>query len=278
MGKPMAFNLLRAGYSLYIYDIIASSVDELEQAGAKACSSPAELAAHCSIIISILPDSPQVKEVVMAGDGLLQSIRPGTLYIDMSTIDPPTVMDIHQILTSRGVDMLDAPVSGGQVGAETANLSIMVGGNPDVFQRALPLFNTLGKRILHMGKISSGQVTKSCSQIATALATQGVIEAFTLAERAGVDTAKVREALMGGFAQSRTLELSGAKMIEKNYSPGFKIRLYRKDLRIAQETAALSGLKLPGTSLLAAEMDSLLASGDGDLDFSALIKIFKDEQ
>lgn len=275
MGKPMAINLLKAGYSLTAYNISQPALDALQASGASVADSPASLARECSFIISMLPDSQEVKQVALGKNGLIEGLKPGSIYIDMSTIDVATVVEIQEKLKQVGTDMLDAPVSGGQVGAESGSLSIMVGGTKESFDRSLPIFRVLGKKISHMGAIGSGQITKSCSQIATALTTQGIIEAFTLAKNAGVDLALVREALLGGFAESRALTLTGDKIIRQDFKPGFKLKLYRKDLRIAQQAAAERLLSLPGTSMVAGEMEKLILNGKGDLDFSALIDVFE---
>lgn len=275
MGKPMAVNLIRAGYQLSVYDINQDALNDLQQQGAVIAKSLQDLAANSDIIISILPDSPQVKEVTMGKDGLLAGLYAGKLFIDMSTIDAATEIEIHERFRQIGVDTLDAPVSGGQPGAESASLSIMAGGSKAAFERAVPVFQALGKRISHMGDIGSGQITKSCSQIATALATQGVIEAFTLAKKAGVDLVKVREALLGGFAESKALSITGDKIIREDFSPGFKLKLYTKDLRIAQNAASSYSLSLPGTQLMFQEMETLLQAGKGELDFSALIQVLE---
>lgn len=275
MGKPMAINLIRAGYRLYVFDINAAALDDLQQQGAVVTASPRDLAKQSEIVISILPDSPHVREVAIGENGLVHGLEAGKLFIDMSTIDAATEVEINKQLKSIGVDTLDAPVSGGQVGAEAATLSIMVGGSRESFERALPVFQVLGKKISHMGAIGAGQITKSCSQIATALTTQGVIEAFALAQSAGIDIAKVREALSGGFAESRVLSITGDKIIRRDFAPGFKLKLYRKDLRIAQQAATERSLSLPGAALLSGEMETLLQDGKGELDFSALMQLFE---
>lgn len=270
----MVLNLLKAGYQVVAYNHSQSAMDEVQTHGAWLADSPESLAKRCAVIISMLPDSTQVKEVALGKNGLLMGLTRGTIYIDMSTIDAATAVEIHEKFKKVGVDTLDAPVSGGQVGAESGSLSIMVGGSKESFDLSLPIFQALGKKINHMGAIGSGQITKSCSQIATALTTQGVIEAFTLAKTAGVDLAKVREALLGGFAESRVLTLTGEKIIRGDFNPGFKLKLYSKDLRIAKHAAADRSLSLPGTCLVASEMEQLIQDGKGDLDFSALIDIF----
>jgi 2-hydroxy-3-oxopropionate reductase len=273
MGKPMARNLIRAGYQLYIYDYKGDAFASFQNTGAILMRSIKEVAAASEIIITILPDSPQVKQIALGHDGIITGLSAGKLYIDMSTIDSASIIEISHAFTHQGVDTLDAPVSGGQAGAENATLSIMVGGNKGSFEKALPVFEALGRKISYMGAIGSGQITKSCNQIATALATQGVIEALTFAKKAGVDITRVREAMLGGFAQSRVLELTGKKIIDGDFSPGFKIKLYRKDLRIALATASSLQLGLPGTRLLAAEMDTLIAADKGEQDFSALVSL-----
>jgi 2-hydroxy-3-oxopropionate reductase len=278
MGKPMALNLLRAGYQLFIYDHNAETIASFQHPGATLMRSVKEVAAAGEIIITILPDSPQVKQVALGNNGIIEGLSAGKLYIDMSTIDSAAIVEISAVFKHKGVETLDAPVSGGQVGAENGSLSIMVGGSQDSFERALPVFEVLGRKISHMGEIGSGQITKSCNQIATALATQGVMEALTFAKKAGVDTAKVREAMLGGFAQSRALELVGKKIIDMDFAPGFKIKLYRKDLRIALQTASSLQLGLPGTNLLAAEMDALITAGRGEQDFSALVSLIDPDQ
>jgi len=275
MGKPMAINLLKAGYQLTVFDINEHALNDLRNAGAAIMGSLEELAKQCDIIISMLPDAPQVKAVALGENGLISGLASGKLFIDMSTIDAATELEIHEKYEEFGVDTLDAPVSGGQAGAESGSLSIMVGGKQHSFERALPFFRVLGKKISHMGNIGAGQITKSCSQIATALATQGVIESFTLANSAGVDIAKVREALLGGFAESRALSLVGERIIQRNFTPGFKLNLYHKDLRIAKRAADERSLSLPGTQLMFEEMEQLLQDGKGNLDFSALIHILE---
>lgn len=271
----MAFHLIRAGYELHVFDVNQKAMDELQAAGALVAGSPQQLALSCDTVIAMLPDSPQVADVAFGKEGLLSGLRPGVLFIDMSTIDAATEQEIQQRFAAAGSDALDAPVSGGERGAIDATLSIMVGGQPAAFQRALPIFQVLGKRISYMGTSGAGQITKSCSQIATALATQGVIEALTLARRAGVDLSKVREALLGGFAESKALAVAGDKMIREDFTPGFTLKLYNKDLRIAERAAAKHSLALPGTTLLVQEMTDAVAQGKGGLDFSALIQLFE---
>jgi len=269
MGKPMASNLLKAGYSVQVLEK-SRAANELTEAGAKAFEDYKTLAAESDIVITMLPDSPQVEEVVLANDGVLAGIKSGSLFIDMSTIAPATARNLYQKLQEKGCEALDAPVSGGQVGAESASLSIMVGGTEKAFARALPLFQAMGKNIIHIGEPGAGQTTKACNQMIVGMTIQAVAEAFTLAGNAGVNLEKMREVLLGGFAQSRILDLHGKRMIDGNFKPGFKIKLHKKDLKIALETGKEFSLELGGTAQVAAQMDKAIAAGNGDLDHSAL--------
>jgi 2-hydroxy-3-oxopropionate reductase len=270
MGKPMARNLLKAGFSLIAHDINRAVVDELARDKAVAASSSKEVAQKSDVVITMLPDSPDVEQAVMGTAGVLEGMKKGMLYIDMSTIAPSTSRKVYQLMKSKEADSLDAPVSGGEVGAKEATLSIMVGGTKEAFQRALPIFQVMGKNIVFMGEPGAGQVTKACNQIVVGVTMQAVAEALTLAAKAGVDPAKVREALLGGFAQSRILELHGKRMLDRNFQPGFKIKLHRKDLSIALQTGRELSVPLFTTSQVAELMNSLLAAGKGELDHSAL--------
>lgn len=272
MGKPMALNLLKAGYPV---GVLASSQASapLQEAGAEVWPDIAALAAGSDIIITMLPDSPQVEEVV--NSGVLAAVRAGSLLIDMSTIAPSVARNIYQIMQEKGVEALDAPVSGGQVGAEGATLSIMVGGDAGAFERALPVFQAMGKNIVHIGEPGAGQTTKACNQMIVGQTIQAVAEAFTLAESAGVDLVKMREVLLGGFAQSRILDLHGQRIIDGNFKPGFKIKLHRKDINIALQTGAEFDLTLPGTECVAGQMETAMQQGNGELDHSALFLALK---
>ncbi len=270
MGKPMVRNLLKADYRVTVHDINRAAVDELAGEGAQPASSSKEATEASDLIISMLPDSPDVEKAVMGASGVLEGIRQGMLYIDMSTIAPSTSRKVYQLMKEKGVESLDAPVSGGEVGAKEATLSIMVGGTDEAFRRALPVFQKMGKNIVHMGEPGAGQVTKACNQIVVGVTMQAVAEALTLARKAGVDPVKVREALLGGFAQSRILDLHGKRMLDRNYQPGFKIKLHRKDLNIALQTGRELSVPLFTTSQVAELMNSLLAEGKGELDHSAL--------
>ncbi len=278
MGRPMALNLINAGYQLVCYNYNQHAVEFAQHAGIECLDSLKALASKSNIIITILPDSPQVIAVALGEDGLIEGLKPGQLYIDMSTIDAETIRSIEQTFKQKGVETIDAPVSGGEQAAQQGSLSIMVGGTQAAFERALPVLNVLGKKINLMGQIGAGQVTKSCNQIATALATQGVIEALTLAKNAGLEPSKVKEALSGGFASSRALDSVGDRIIQQNFVAGFKVHLYRKDLRIALKIANDLKLNVPGAELVADEMDTLIAEGFGESDFSRLVAVLEKQK
>jgi len=269
MGKPMALNLLKAGYPVAILGQ-SKAASDLTAAGAQVFPTAEALAGASDVVITMLPDSPDVEEVVNSPAGVLAGIQPGALFIDMSTIAPSVARSLHGSMRSKGVDALDAPVSGGQVGAEAATLSIMVGGSAAAFEQALPLFQAMGKNIIHIGEPGAGQTTKACNQLIVGQTIQAVAEAFALAKKAGVDLEKMREVLLGGFAQSRILDLHGKRMIDENFKPGFKIKLHRKDLGIVLQTGEELGVSLKGSALVAAQMDQALAEGKGELDHSAL--------
>jgi len=269
MGRPMAKHLLKAGYPLFILSSSAASA-ELKADGAILTENPVALAKQADIIITMLPDSPEVESVMFGDEGLQQGMKQGSLFIDMSTIAPATSIKIFKKLQEKNIEALDAPVSGGQAGAEAATLSIMVGGNETAFQRALPIFEKMGKNITHIGKPGAGQTTKACNQIIVGMTIQAVAEALTLAKKSGVDVAKVRSALLGGFAQSKILDLHGQRIIDRNFKPGFKIKLHRKDMNIALQTGKDLSVPLPGSAIVACQMDAMLAKGNGELDHSAL--------
>ena len=273
MGKPMALNLLKAGFPV---GVLAGSQASgaLKDAGAEVWPDATALSAGSDIIITMLPDSPQVEEVV--NSGVLAGIRAGSLFIDMSTIAPLVARKLFETMREKGVEALDAPVSGGQVGAEGATLSIMAGGNAEAFARALPVFQAMGKNIVHIGEPGAGQTTKACNQMIVGQTIQAVAEAFTLAQKAGVDLSKMREVLLGGFAQSRILDLHGQRIIDQNFKPGFKIKLHQKDLNIALKTGGELDLTLPGTETVARQMEAAMGQGNGELDHSALFLALKD--
>ena len=270
MGKPMALNLMKAGYSLTVHDVNRTAVAEVAKAGAEPATSSKEVAEKSDVVISMLPDSPDVEAVVFGPGGVLEGVRSGMLFVDMSTIAPSMSLKVYEAMKAKGVESLDAPVSGGEVGAVEGILSIMVGGNPEAFERAKPLFEVMGKNIVLIGGPAAGQVTKACNQIVVALTIQAVAESLTLAKKAGVDPAKVRAALLGGFAQSRIMDLHGQRVIDRNFKPGFKVKLHRKDLAIALQTGREYGVTLPATAQAAELMTGLLAQNKGELDHSAL--------
>jgi 2-hydroxy-3-oxopropionate reductase len=275
MGQPMAGNLLAAGYPLTVHNRGHGPVDELAAAGATPAGSPREVAATSDVVITMLPDSPDVEAVVLGPDGVADGVREGALYIDMSTIGPAVSRRIAAVLSERGVDAVDAPVSGGEPAAREGNLSIMAGGSDEAVERARPIFEVLGKATTHIGPAGAGQVAKAANQVVVALTIQAVAEALTLARKSGVDPARVRAALLGGFAQSRILDLHGQRMLDGAYDPGFKLRLHRKDLAIALQLGREEHAPLFATAQAAELMDALLAQGAGDRDHSALATVYE---
>ena len=270
MGKPMSINLLKAGYNVFVHDLDLDAVNKIVKEGAMAVNSPREATQNSDVVITMLPDSPEVEEVVFGANGIIESLRDGMLFIDMSTIAPQTSKKVYDSLQKKGTEALDAPVSGGEVGAQSGTLSIMVGGSNIAFERALPILQTMGKNIVHIGEAGAGQVAKTCNQIIVGMTIQAVAEAMTLAKKSNVDLEKVREALLGGFAQSRILDLHGQRIIDRNFQPGFKIKLHRKDMNIALQTGKDLSVPLPGCAQVATQMDAVIAQGDGELDHSAL--------
>jgi len=272
MGKPMAKNLIKAGHQLVVHSRTRASVDELAAAGATAAASPADVARQTTIIVTMLPDTTDVELVLTGPDAILAALRSSSLVIDMSSISPVATKRLAALVAERGGSMLDAPVSGGEIGAINASLSIMVGGDEAAFTRARPVFEAMGnpERIVYVGASGAGQVCKICNQVAIGGALAGVSEAFALAKKAAVDVARVRQALLGGFAASRVLEVHGERMLTGNYKPGFRTRLYQKDLRLANEASAANGVAMPNTAVVAQLVNALVASGGGDLDYAAL--------
>jgi 2-hydroxy-3-oxopropionate reductase len=275
MGRPMALNLRRAGHALWVHGRRPVTMEVLVEAGAQACRSVADVAASAEIIFIMVSDTPDVEKIVLGETGLAPRLRPGQVIVDMSTISPASTRRLAQELETRGVEMLDAPVSGGEIGAINANLSIMVGGKEKTFLRVKPLFNVLGKNVVHVGDHGAGQVAKACNQIVAALTIEAVSEALTFARKNGVDAARVREALMGGFAGSKILEVHGQRMLDNDFKPGFKVKLHQKDLRIVMEDAHQLGIGLPGAALVAQHLNALMGSGDGELDSSAIVKVIE---
>ncbi len=276
MGKPMARNLMKAGYPLVVYNRSRPPMEELAAEGAETAGSPREVAARSDVVITMLPDTPEVEQVLAGPDGVFAGGRPGLIVIDMSTIDPTAARRLAAQAAERGITMLDAPVSGGEIGAIQGTLSIMVGGDPAAFERCLPILRAMGRNIVHMGGPGAGQVTKAANQVVVALTIAAIGEALVLAAKAGVDPAKVREALLGGFAGSRVLEVHGQRILERNFQPGFRIRLHHKDLRIALGLGRAVGASLPLTALVHEWLGALVTRGQGELDHSALVRLFEE--
>ena len=271
MGKPMVGHLLAAGHTVHICDLNPKPVQELAAKGAVACSNGKEVAQKSEIIFIMVPDTPDVEAALFGKDRVIEGAKPGSIVVDMSSISPIATKEFAKKLDAAGIKMLDAPVSGGQVGAENATLSIMVGGQPELFQQIKPYFEIMGKNITHIGGNGDGQTCKVANQIVVALTIEAISEALLFASKAGADPGKVREALLGGFAQSRILDLHGKRMIERTFNPGFRIRHQQKDLNLALQGVRSLGLSLPGASLAQELYNSIAAQGDSDLDHSALV-------
>jgi len=272
MGKPMAGHLVKAGHKVYVYDIVPAAVAELKEQGAIPCASSKEVAGKVNIVFLIVPDTPDVDAALFGKNGVAEGIKKGSIVVDMSSISPIATKEFARKLKEMGVEMLDAPVSGGQVGAQNATLSIMVGGPAEIFEKIKPFFELMGKNIVHIGGNGDGQTCKVANQIIVALNIEAVAEALLFASKAGADPAKVRTALMGGFADSRILQLHGERMIKRTFDPGFRIRLHQKDLNLALESARKMGLSLPNTATAQELFNSMAAHGGSELDHSALVQ------
>jgi 2-hydroxy-3-oxopropionate reductase len=275
MGAPMAAHLLRAGHRLNVYARRAVAAAPLLEAGAVACASPSEVAAGSDVVFTVVTDTAAVQAVVLGPDGIVAGARPGTVVIDHSTISPEGSRRIASALKNHGVDMLDAPVSGGVVGARAATLSIMVGGDREVFERCRPLLGHLGTTIVYVGAAGAGQVAKACNQICIVVNQLGVAEAVLLAERTGVDFENVKQALMGGFAASRILEVQAPKMMSRRFDGQIESRLHHKDILIALDLARDLGLQLPASALAADVLTKLQDAGGGALDSAAVFSILE---
>ncbi len=275
MGRPMALNLLKAGYAMTVYARRPAAAAPLVAAGARAVASSAEVARAADVVFTLVTTSADSEQVALGAHGIIEGARAGGVVVDMATISPLATRRIAEALEARGVEHLDAPVSGGPMGAQSATLAIMVGGKPSVFERVRPLFERLGATILHMGDHGAGQVTKACNQLALTVTAQGVAEALALARRCGLDPARVREVMMGGVAASRVLELFGARMVGRNFGTGIDTRLYHKDLGIVLELAQEAGLPLPAGAAVKQQLNALMDAGDGSADFSVLIRVLE---
>ena len=275
MGKPMTRNLMKAGYPVNVLTRTRSKIGDLLADGAVWCNTPKEIAQKSDVVITMLPDTPDVEQVFGGKDGVFDGARPGMLLIDMSTVSPIAVRKLACDAKARGCDFLDAPVSGGDIGAQNGTLSIMAGGGESAFQRAMPVFQAMGKTILLIGDSGAGQITKAANQILTSITTEAVAEALVFAAKAGVDPAKVRQALMGGSASSRILETHGKKMIERNFKPGFRMRLHRKDLDITLDAGKAYGAALPVTAQVRELMTETINDGQGDMDNSSFLLLLE---
>jgi len=271
MGRPMALNLRAAGHDLVVPE--RRSLTQEVRAAATVVGDPAHVAEQADVIIVMVPDTPDVEGVLFGHHGVAEGLAKGKLVIDMSSISPIATKDYAARINALGCEYLDAPVSGGEVGAKNAALTIMVGGPDSAFQRALPLFETMGKNITHVGTDNgAGQTCKVCNQIIVALNIQAVSEALTFARKAGADPAKVRQALMGGFASSRILEVHAERMINRTFDPGFRIRLHQKDLNLALSAAKEMGMALPNTAIAQQMFSVVAAAGGGEQDHSAMVQ------
>jgi 2-hydroxy-3-oxopropionate reductase len=276
MGRPMAKNLLKAGYPLVVHNRSRAAVDDLVGLGARAATSPREVAAQCEVLITMLPNSPDVELVALGKDGIIEGARPGLVFVDMSTISPIVSQQVGKALGARGVAMLDAPVSGGEKGAVEGTLSIMVGGDRAVFDRVLPIFQAMGRTITHLGPLGFGGFTKLANQIIVAVNLTALGEALTLARKAGLDRELTLKALAGGLAGSRCLDQKAPNYLSGSYQPGFKIDLHFKDLGLIMEAARALGVPLPTTAVVQELFKALRVKGRGGLDHSAVITLLED--
>jgi len=276
MGKPMALNLVRAGWQVVAHTRDDAVLAEVVAAGAEAGADPRDVAARSDLVITMLPTSEVVAEVVGGSPGVLEGARPGSLVVDMSTIDPAVSRDLAQTAAERSVAMLDAPVSGGDVGAREGTLSIMVGGEAADVERARPAFEVLGKTIVHVGPHGAGQVVKACNQVVVGITYAAVSEALVLGSKSGVDPARILDVLSGGLAANRIMEVRRRNFLEHDFTPGFRVDLHHKDLAIALEAGGAEGVALPLTALVQQMFRALRAHGRGGLDHSALLTLIED--
>jgi 2-hydroxy-3-oxopropionate reductase len=276
MGRPMARNLLKAGYSLVVHSRSRGPVDELVAAGATAGTSPKDVAARSDVLITMLPNSPDVELVALGKDGIIEGAKSGLIFVDMSTISPLVSQKVAQALQPKGVHMLDAPVSGGEKGAIDGALSIMVGGDQAVFDQILPILRAMGKTITRLGPLGFGGFTKLANQIIVAVNLTALGEALTLAKKAGLDRELTLKALAGGLAGSKCLEQKTANYVAGSYKPGFKIDLHFKDLGLIMESARALGVPLPATAVVQELFSALRVKGRGEMDHSAVITLLED--
>jgi 2-hydroxy-3-oxopropionate reductase len=276
MGKPMAKNLMEAGYELVLYNRTLEKAEELAEDGAEVAANPREVAENSDIIVTMLPDSPDVRNVVVGEDGVLEGIKEGALLVDMSTISPVVTEELAAAVKEKSASMLDAPVSGGDVGAIEGTLSIMVGGSEEDFEQAKPLFEVMGETVTHVGPSGSGQVTKAANQIVVALIIEAVSEALVLGSKGGVSPEKILDVLSGGLAGNKVMEVKREKFLSHEFDPGGKVEFHRKDLRIALEAGREYGVPLPVTALVCQMFEGLMAGGRADWDHSSLLTVIED--
>ncbi len=277
MGKPMAKNLMGAGYDLVVYNRSPEKAEELAGEGATAAGSPREVAEGSDVIITMLPDSPQVEEVLSGEGGVFEGVREGALIVDMSTISPVVTEKLAAKAKERGASLLDAPVSGGDVGAIQGTLSIMVGGREEDFERARPLFDVMGKTVTHVGPTGAGQVTKAANQIVVALTIEAVSEALVLGSKGGVAPEKILDVLGGGLAGNKVMEVKREKFLSHTFDPGFRSELHHKDLGIALAAGREYGVALPVTAIVDQMLLTMRRKGWGGEDHSALLRIIEDQ-
>jgi 2-hydroxy-3-oxopropionate reductase len=271
MGRPMAHNLIKGGHTLFLHSRSGVPQD-LTAAGGQACRSAREVASQADVIITMVPDTPDVEAVLFGEEGVAQGLSAGKTVVDMSSISPIATKQFARRIADLGCEYLDAPVSGGEVGAKNATLSIMVGGNEGAFARVRPIFELMGKNITRVGGIGDGQTCKVANQIVVALTIEAVGEALLFASKAGADPARVRQALMGGFASSRILEVHGERMINRTFDPGFRVELHQKDLNLALSGARALGVSLPNTSIAQELFNACIAQGGAKWDHSSMVR------
>ena len=274
MGRPMAANLMAGGHTLFVHSRRAPPQEMLDK-GAAACANASEVAQKSDVIITMVPDTPDVEAVLFGPGGAAEGLSPGKTVVDMSSIAPMATKDFAQRINALGCDYLDAPVSGGEVGAKAASLTIMVGGPENAFATVKPLFELMGKNITLVGGNGDGQTTKVANQIIVALTIEAVGEALLFASKAGADPARVRQALMGGFANSRILEVHGERMVKRNFEPGFRIELHQKDLNLALQGARTLGVSLPNTASCQELFNAAAAAGGKAWDHSGMVRVLE---
>jgi len=274
MGTPMSGHLIKAGHKVVCYDLMPAAIERVVAQGAVAGGSARDAASKAEVVITMVPDSPDVEKAYLGPEGILEGAKPGTLLIDMSTISPVTAKKVAQAAAAKGCPMLDAPVSGGEIGAKEARLSIMVGGDAQAFQQAVPILELMGKPT-YCGPSGAGQVVKACNQIQVALNFIGMAEALVLGAKAGVDPEIILKVLSAGYAQTRVMDVRGPRILKGDYAPGFRSRFHHKDLNIIRETARAYGACLPASALAHELFTAMVAGGWGDLDHSGIVKVIE---